>query len=127
MTSDVQWQNYLDEATDAVLTGTVHIDSLRAKYGITYKDDQQLLKLIEDLDKSLVTIEPSVQFATRLKDDLMGVERTGVVWQIRKLPARVQWAGIVAALLGGVWVVFQRLSGAGDSLHEDRTRIPEES
>ncbi len=127
MTSDVQWQNYLNEATDTILAGE-KVDSVRSRYGISYQDDQELIKLIENLDKSFVQVEPSTQFTNRLKEELTGVEQTGVVWRIRRLPARVQWAAVVAAILGGVLIVLQRLAGAGNRLRqEERTRIPEES
>ena len=127
MTSDVQWQNYLNEASDAILAGE-KVDGIRARYGISYQDDRELIELIENLDNSFVPVEPSPQFANRLREDLVGAERTGVVWRIRRLPARVQWAAIVAAILGGVLIVVQRLAGAGNRLRqEERTRIPDES
>jgi len=127
MTSDVQWQNYLNEASDTILAGE-KVDAVRARYGISYQEDQDLIELIENLDRSFVSVEPSPQFASRLKDELVGVERSSVVWRIRRLPARVQWAAIVAAILGGVLIILQQLTGAGDRLHqEERTRIPEES
>ena len=127
MTSDVKWQNYLNEATDAILAGE-NVDSIQSRYGISHRDDRELIDLIENLDKSFVSIEPSTQFANRLKNELTGVERRGVVWRIRRLPARVQWAAIVAAIIGGVLIVLQRLAGASNRLRqEERTRIPEES
>ncbi|MEO1288773.1 MAG: hypothetical protein AAFV93_13475, partial [Chloroflexota bacterium] len=120
MTSDVQWQNYLDEVSDALLTGNhQQIDKLRSKYGIAYKDDHQLVSLIEDMNQSFMTVEPSAQFSSRLKNELIGVEQTGVVWRIRKLPARVQWAAIVATILGGGLLVLQRLLGASESLRKE--------
>lgn len=126
MTSDVQWQNYLNEATDAILTGD-SVNNLRTKYGISYTDDQNLLDLIHDLDQSFTPVVPTAQFSARLKNDLIGVEQTGMFWRIRRLPARVQWAAIVTALLGGGLIIVQRVLNAGDSLRtEERTRIPEE-
>lgn len=128
MTSDVQWQNYLSEATDAILTGD-SVDGIRSHYdGISYTDDKELIDLIEGLDKSFPVVEPSAQFSLRLKDELIGEERTSVVWRIRRLPARVQRAAIVAALLGGVLIVFQWFTGEGQGLHgEEPSRLPEES
>ncbi|MGB7338775.1 MAG: hypothetical protein WBC91_07780 [Phototrophicaceae bacterium] len=126
MTSDVQWQNYLNEATDAILAGE-SVSKTRTKYGISYTDDHHLLDLVNNLNQTFLPVEPSAQFSTRLKNDLLGIEQTGVVWRIRRLPARVQWAAIVATLLGGGLIVLQRLTNAGNSLRtEDRTRIPEE-
>lgn len=128
MTSEVQWQNYLNDVTDAILKQE-SIDTIRTRYGISHKEDKDLLDLIERLDSSMMRVEPSSQFANRLKDDLIGVPRTSFVWRIRRLPARVQWAAIVTAIIGGVLIVVQRLVGAGNRLqnNEERTRIPEES
>lgn len=127
MTSDVQWQNYLTDVTDVVLAHEA-LDTVRSRYGITYKEDKDLIELIEQLDNSLKVVEPSTQFTNRLRDDLVGTQRKSVVWRIRRLPARVQWAAIVTAIIGGVLIVLQRLVGASDNLHtEDRTRIPEEA
>lgn len=127
MTSDVQWQNYLSEITDAVLIGDP-VEDIHMTYGIAYRDDKFFIDLIEQLDDALVTVEPTKQFSNRLKNELMGIEHTGVVGHIRRLPARVQWAAIVAAAIGGVLIVIQRLTGAGDSLQtEERQTIPDES
>jgi len=126
MTSDVQWQNYLTDVTNAIQTHET-VDAVRARYGISHKEDKDLIDLIERLDGSMRVVQPSTQFANRLKDDLLGTQRTGVVWRIRRLPARVQWAAIVTAIIGGVLIVVQRLVGAGNKLHsEERTRIPDE-
>jgi len=128
MTSDVQWQNYLSDATDAILADD-SVESIRDRYGIQYRDDRNLIDLIEKLDHSLVAVEPSQVFANRLHDELLGVEQTGVVGRIRRLPARVQWAAIVTALLGGGLIIIQRLVNAGDNLRpeEHATTIPDES
>lgn len=127
MTSDVQWQNYLNDATDAILTGE-SVDGVRSHYGISYTDDKELINLIENLDNSFPLVEPSPQFSLLLKDELIDVERRGVVWRIRRLPARVQWAAIVTAILGGVLIVFQWFAGEGRGLHsEEHSRLPEES
>lgn len=126
MTSEVQWQNYLNEVTDAILLGEPS-ENIRSRYGINYRDDVKLIDLIEQLDNSLVPVEPSKEFTNRLKDELMGVERTGVVWRIRRLPARVQWAAIVAALLGGVLIIIQRFMSASSNFHrEERATLPDE-
>ena len=126
MTSDVQWQNYLTDVTHAIQSHET-VDTVRARYGISYKEDKDLLDLIEQLDGSIQVVQPSSQFANRLKDDLMGTQKTGVVWRIRRLPARVQWAAIVTAIIGGVLIVIQRLVGASNKLRsEERTRIPDE-
>lgn len=129
MTSDVQWQNYLNDVSDAILTGD-DVNGIRSRYGISHKDDTELIDLIETLNGSFEVVEPPTQFSARLKDELMGVERRGVVWSIRRLPARVQWAAVVAAIagiLGGVLIVIQRLMGAGNRINsKEHTRIPEE-
>lgn len=127
MTSDVQWQNYLDELTNAVLANQA-TETVHAGYGITHRDDKAMRDLVGQLHETFITVDPSEAFAARLKDDLMGVERTGMVWRIRRLPARVQWAAIVTAAIGGILIVGQRLLGASQRFRQDDPRtIPDES
>ena len=118
MTSEVQWQNYLSDLTDAVFAED-DVNRIRDKYGIDFREDRDFVTLIEQLNTNLRPVQPSEKFARSLKADLLSDERTGVVWRIRRLPARVHLAAIIAASLGGVLLVIQRLMGAGEKLTEE--------
>ncbi|MEL7436858.1 MAG: hypothetical protein AAFN11_23165, partial [Chloroflexota bacterium] len=113
MTSEVQWQNYLSDITDAVFAED-DINAIRDQYGIDFREDRDLVSLIEQLNTNLQSVQPSEKFTRNLKAELLSGERTGVVWRIRRLPARVHFAAIIAASLGGVLLVIQRLMGAGE-------------
>lgn len=127
MTSEVQWQNYLSDVTDAVFAED-DINRIRDHYGIPYREDRDLVALIEQLDTLFQPVNPEPAFTQRLKNDLLQGERTGMVWRIRRLPARVHVAAIFAASLGGVLLVIQRLLGASESLRseEQKSALPDE-
>ncbi|MEO1165488.1 MAG: hypothetical protein AAFV98_17010 [Chloroflexota bacterium] len=126
MTSEVQWQNYLSDITDAVFAED-DINAIRDQYGIDFREDRDLVSLIEQLNTNLQSVQPSEKFTRNLKAELLSGERTGVVWRIRRLPARVHFAAIIAASLGGVLLVIQRLMGAGEKLTEEhKSPIPDE-
>ncbi|MGJ3240677.1 MAG: hypothetical protein ACFE0Q_18355 [Anaerolineae bacterium] len=121
MISDVQWQNYLNEVTDAILTGD-DVEIVRSRYGIVYKEDRDLIDLIETLDQSFRPVAPSSQFTNRLKDDLLEIERPSLFGKIRRLPARVQWTAIVTAVIGGILIVLQRIAGTENRLRGEKRR-----
>lgn len=125
MTSEVKWQNYLHDATDALLTGD-SIDNVRENYGISYGEDDEWIDLLEDIHTVMVQVQPSQQFSGRLKDELMGVERTGVVWSIRRVPARVQMAAL-AAILSGFLLILQRIFLTDSVSSENPSALQEES
>ena len=113
MTSEIKWQNYLDEATTALLAGD-SIEVVREEYGIPYHEAHQLMSLVEDINTTMVEVQPSKQYTRNLKDELMGVERTSVVWRIRRMPARVQLAAL-AAILSGFLIILQRIFMMGNN------------
>jgi hypothetical protein len=106
MASEVKWQNYLNDATEAFLAGE-SLESLREEYGIPYQEAHDLMSLVENINNTMIEVQPSKQFSRNLKDELMGLERTGMVWRIRHLPARVQLAAL-AAILSGFLIILQR-------------------
>lgn len=112
MTSEVKWQNYLNDATEAFLAGE-SLEEVREEYGVPYQEAHELMSLVEEINTSLTVVEPSKQFSQHLKDELMGVERTGMVWRIRRLPARVQLAAL-AAILSGFLLIVQRIFWMGN-------------
>ena len=107
MTSDVKMQNLVNEVTDALLAGE-NIDNVRRKHDVSRVESDELINLIERINHSMQKVEPSTQFAKSLKAELLGEQRTGVVGQIRKLPARVQYAAVVA-IIGGFLLILRRM------------------
>jgi hypothetical protein len=129
MKSDVTWQNYLDEATDAILADRP-LEPVRKLHNMTASEDMKLITLIQDLNCNLVEMKPSPQFSRQLKAELLGVEQKGVVWRIRKMPARVQIAAIIAAALGGlggVLLIVQGVLGGMRARASKPNAVPKES
>jgi len=106
MRSDAQMQDLLAEVTDALLAGE-DIDSIHKRYGISREECEEMIQIVKDLNHTMVKMTPSPEFARRLKADLVGERRTGVMWRLQRLPAHVQMAA-VAALFGGIMVFFRR-------------------
>ncbi len=125
MTSDVKMQNLLNDVTEALLAGD-NIDSVRGQYDVPRAESEELIDLIERINRSMVRVEPAPQFEKRLKADLLGERRAGVVWRIRKLPARVQVAA-AAAIMGGFLLILRRLFLGEDSrrTQEDTSALQE--
>jgi hypothetical protein len=129
MKSDVTWQNYLDDATDAILADKP-LEPIRKLHNMTASEDMKLIGLIQDLNCNLIEVKPSPQFARQLKGELLGAEQEGVVWRIRKMPARVQIAAIIAAALGGVGgilLIVQGILGGMRARASKPNAVPEES
>jgi hypothetical protein len=129
MKSNVTWQNYLNDASDAILTGE-SLEPIRKRYSMDNSEDGKLIALIENMHTTMVEVKPSEQFAKQLKADLLGQEQETVVWRIRKLPARVQVAAVIAAILGGVGgllLILQRIFGDNRSRATKTQVAPEEN
>jgi hypothetical protein len=118
MTSDVKMQNLVNDVTDALLAGE-NIDTVRRKHDVGRGESDDLINLIERINHSMQKVEPSSEFAKSLKADLLGEQRTGVVGRIRKLPARVQYAALVA-IIGGFLLLLRRMFlGDDGTVQED--------
>lgn len=129
MKSDVTWQNYLDDATNAIIADKP-LEPIRKLHNMSSSEDAKLIGLIQDLNVNLVEIKPSAAFAKQLKADLLGVEEKGLVPRIRKMPARVQIAAIIAAVLGGLGGILLLIQGIWGGMKARSTKpstIPEES
>jgi hypothetical protein len=124
MTSDVKMQNLVNEVTDALLAGE-NLDTVRRKHDVARGDADDLINLIERINQSMQKVEPSAQFAKSLKADLMGEQRTGVVGQIRKLPARVQYAAVVA-IVGGFLLILRRMFFGEEHVVQEDTNPAQE-
>ena len=119
MSSDVKMQNLVNDVTDALLAGE-SVDSARRKHDVSRADSDELVALIENIHRSMEKVEPSLEFAKDLKAELLGEQRTGVVGRIRKLPARVQYAAVVA-IIGGFLLILQRMFFGDHESAQDET------
>jgi hypothetical protein len=129
MKSDVTWQNYLDDATEAI-KGAKPLEPIRKLHNMNPSEDARMIGLIQDLNANLVEMKPSAQFARQLKSDLLGIEEKGLVPRIRKMPARVQIAAVIAAALGGlggVLLIIQGILGSMKARAAKPNTVPEES
>ena len=118
MSSDVKMQNLVNDVTDALLAGE-SVDSARRKHDVSRAESDELVDLIERINRSMEKVQPSPQFAKSLKAELMGEQPSGVVGRIRTLPARVQYAAVVA-IVGGFLLLLQRMFfGDHESAQED--------
>jgi hypothetical protein len=124
MTSDVKMQNLVNDVTDALLTGE-SVDSARRKYDVSRAESDELIHLIERINRSMEKVEPSAQFSKNLKADLLGEQRTGVVGRIRTLPARVQYAAVVA-IVGGFLLILQRMFFGDHEAAQEETNPAQE-
>lgn len=121
MTSDVKVQDFLATATDAIITGDADLDDLGLEYGISIDEVASWRPLLHQLNDTLVPVQPSARFSEQLKLELMG-EETTLLWRIRRMPARVQMAAVLA-LLGGFALILRGrfVPNAGDT---DTEEIP---
>jgi len=85
---------------DALIAGK-HYEADLDEFGIPATHAAQtrsLLHLADGLTKALVSVEPSAEFVTRLKGELIGGQPATLLVRWRKLPAHYQ----LAAKLGGM-------------------------
>ena len=97
-TSDVQLENLLSAVTDALLAERSDIDAIVSQYDVPRGSVDAMISLIRRLHLLLVGVQPSRRFVRRLKHDLIGSPRQGVLARVRYLPARVQIAAGVALI-----------------------------
>ncbi|MDX2141033.1 MAG: hypothetical protein SF123_23325 [Chloroflexota bacterium] len=103
-----QMQDMLAAVTDAMLTGG-SVDRVLKQYNLPRQEVAVFLTLITLLHRTIVGVKPSRRFAQRLKQDLMGAPRMGVIGRIRYLPPRVQIAAGVALVAGFLLLARRRL------------------
>lgn len=108
MTTETNMQHLLAAVTDALIADEyADIETLAAQYDVPRKDINSLLHLIRRLRGTLHIVEPNPAFARRLKHELLGKKQVGILWRIRRLPARVQVAAGLA-LMGGFMLLLRR-------------------
>lgn len=121
MSADTRTQAFLQDITDAALFGD-SLEAVRAAHDLPPDEQQEWVDLIVQLNSTLVKVEPDPQFAQRLKGELLGKPQTGVLWRIRKLPARVQIAA-TAAIVGGFALLLRRLFLGEDSVSRETSSV----
>ncbi len=111
MTSETNMHHLLAAVTDALIADEyADIENIAAQYDVPRKDVNSLLHLIRRLRGTMRIAEPNPAFARRLKQDLLGKKQAGILWRIRRLPARVQVAAGLA-LMGGFMLLLRRRVG----------------
>lgn len=115
--SDVQLQNILANLTDAMLDEAADVDTLLAQYQIDENDLAGLVTLIDQLNQTLLPVQPSGRFVRRLHQDLIGMEPGNVLGRVRRLPPRVQIAAGIA-LVAGVMILSRRR--ANNEAHQEK-------
>ncbi len=106
--SDVQLQNLLAMLTDDLLTADGDVNTLAKRYQISSAEVRSLLDLIDQMNQSLVPVQPSERFVRRLHQDLIGADNSNVLVRVRKLPPRVQLAAGLALMAGFVLLSRRR-------------------
>lgn len=107
-TSDVKIQNLLDAVTSA-LQQDDNLEQVIEQHQVSREEVDTLIAVIRKLHKTLVGVEPSAKFATRLQNDLMGTRTWGVVTTVRHLPARVHIAAVLTVVAGFILLIRRRL------------------
>lgn len=109
--SDVQLQNLLANLTDAMLDEDADLEELLAQYQIDEQDLHGLVDMIDQLNRTLLPVQPSPRFVRRLQQDLTGMEPGNVLGRVRRLPPRVQIAAGIALVAGVMFLSRRRAHG----------------
>ncbi|HVU12428.1 MAG TPA: hypothetical protein VHD90_14185 [Phototrophicaceae bacterium] len=112
-------QDLLDAVTEAIINEDAGLDKIVTRYDVSRSDVEGLVSLVHRLHVALVGVRPSRRFAQRLRLELMGQERRGVINRVRYLPPRVQIAGAIV-LVGG----FMLLRHRRHSVEADAQEVP---
>lgn len=111
--------NALSAATDALLSGNNNLDSIFARYGVSRRDVEPIIRVLNRLHRTLVGVQPSRRFVRRLQIELVGQPEPGwfgklitrgLIGRVRYLPARVQIAAGVVFVAGFMLLARRRLS-----------------
>ncbi|HEX2618882.1 MAG TPA: hypothetical protein VHL11_02015 [Phototrophicaceae bacterium] len=102
-------EDLLAAITDAMLAGEDDFEPIINDYDVPRSSVESFVPLINRLNQTLISEQPSSRFVHQLKQDLMGVPQGGLVARVRYLPARVQLAAGVVAAAGFMLLVRRRL------------------
>jgi hypothetical protein len=118
MNSETHFQDLLSAVTDALLAGDRNIDPIIARYQVSRTQVHALVTIIRRLHVTLVGAQPSHQFVSRLKQDLIGEPEPNVIGRIRRLPPRVQIAAGIALLAGFMLIQRRRMQEYARQEHQ---------
>lgn len=108
--ADEKTQDFVDNITGALQQGN-SLDSLVDLSDGVHEEYADLVSVIQDLRDTLLPVEPSAEFAAHLKTQLLESE-AGLVARLRKMPARLHVAAILALCAGFSLLLSRRLFGA---------------
>lgn len=108
--ADAKAQDFVDDITGALQQGN-SIDPLVDLSDSAHEEFVDLVSVIQDLRETLLPVEPSAEFATHLKTQLLENE-AGLAARLRKMPARLHVAAILALFAGFSLLLSRRLFGA---------------
>jgi len=119
MTNHNDLENLLSAVTDALLADErTNLDQIVNRYAVPRHDVEGLVGIVRKLHITLVGAQPSRRFVNRLRNDLVGTQRTNIVNRVRYLPPRVQIAAGIALVAGFVLLNRRRL--IDDARHESQ-------
>lgn len=110
MTTDHQLQDLLAAVTDVLLAEDgADMGAIISRYDVPRTEVEGFVGIIQRLHRTLVGEAPSRRYVSRLKRDLIGNHRQGVVARIRYLPPRVQIAAGAALVAGFMLLTWRRM------------------
>lgn len=108
MSTDTQMQEFVSALTDVVVQGRSSIDQVAGRYDMREEDVMAWLPLIQELNTTLVEVQPSARYQRQLRKELMTGQPVGARW---RLPARVQLAAILTLVGGFLLIARNRFVG----------------
>lgn len=108
--ADSQTSNLLDAITSR-LQGGEAVDPLLAQHEDASGELDEVVEIMQSLHASLKPLSPSQDFADGLRAELLD-GRPDVVRRLRRMPARVHVAAILAVFAGCVLFLLRRLFGS---------------
>ena len=114
----------LDEITRSMQRNE-DVDAHLRRLSLPQEELDGLVKVISQLDATLVEVEPRPEFAGQLRAQLLN-DGQGMMRRWRDMPARVHIAAIVAVMAGFLLLLTRKLSGseAGQDLTEEPVAAP---
>lgn len=109
MTTDTRLEDFLSAVTDALnRDANADIAAIARRYDLNERDIESVMRVVRQLRRVLVVVEPPDRFVSRLRVELTGTERT-LVAQVRRLPPRVRVAAGAMALFTVLLLARRRL------------------
>lgn len=118
--SEARLRNLLESVTSRLQRGDA-VDPLIEQAEEDHGDLVEIVELIQSLHASLTPMNPGQEFADNLRANLFD-QRQGVAGRVRKMPARLSVAAILAVCAGCLLLMLRRIFGS-----ETATDIPEEA